>query len=67
MVKRGGEYYQRKVEANYRAELRGFSHTQLKRQRGFKGITLGPAGPVHKLTDEERKAVEKKMRDEGKI
>ena len=62
-----GEYYNRRIDATYRAALKGFSHTQLKRQRGFKGTTLGPAGPVHKLADEERKAIEKKMRDEGKI
>jgi hypothetical protein len=44
-----GEYYNRRIDATYRAALKGFSHTQLKRQRGFKGTTLGPAGPVHKL------------------
>lgn len=61
------KYYNRKVIAKYDYTLKGLSHTQLTKQRGFKGTKLGPAGFVHKLSREECKAIEQKMREEGKL
>lgn len=46
---------------------KGFSHTQLDRQRGFKGSTIGPANKGRRLTREERQAIEAKMKAEGRL
>lgn len=62
-----GEYYNKKVKADYAPELSGLSHTQLSKQRGFKGIKLGPVAPGRKLSKEEVAEIEKRMREEGKL
>jgi hypothetical protein len=62
------KYYQEKILAEtYNWELKGLSHRQLSVQRGLRGIKLGPVGPGRKLSEPERKAIEQKLREEGKL
>jgi hypothetical protein len=37
------QYYKRAIKRHYGGELRGQAHTQLVRQHGLRGTTLGPA------------------------
>jgi hypothetical protein len=39
----------------------------LYRQRGLFGVKLGPANRGRRLDAAERQAIEKKMRDEGRL
>jgi hypothetical protein len=43
------------------------SHQPLTNQRGFKGFKMGAASPGRTLSAAERKAVEDRMRAEGKL
>ena len=63
--KRG--YHNRAVKRHCGGELRGLAHAQLFRQRGLLGTTLGPANRGRRLDAAERQAIEKKMRDEGRL
>jgi hypothetical protein len=65
MKKRG--YHQQTIKRHFGGELRGLSHTQLYRQRGLWGVKLGPANRGRRLSDDERLAIEQKMRDEGRL
>jgi len=58
-------YYNRKVKARYRPELRGLSHKQLDNQRGLKGITLGAANAGRTLSKAEAAVIEERLRQEG--
>jgi hypothetical protein len=64
MKKRG--YHKQAVKRHYGGELRG-SHSQLYRQRGLWGVKLGPANRGRRLDAAERRAIEQKMRDEGRL
>ena len=48
-------------------ELHGLAHSQVFRQRGLRGTTLGPANRGRRLDAAERQAIEQKMRDEGRL
>ena len=63
--KRG--YHNRAVKRHFGGGLRGLGHSQLFRQRGLHGIKLGPANRGRRLDAAERQAIEKKMRDEGRL
>jgi hypothetical protein len=65
MKKRG--YHQQTVRRHYGGELRGLSHSPLFRQRGLFGVKLGPANRGRRLDAAECKAIEQKMRDEGRL
>lgn len=57
---------------NYPRYLRGFATNryggnQLQSERGFKGNTYGPAGPVRVYSEEERKAFEAELRERGDL
>jgi hypothetical protein len=60
-------HYKRAIKRHYGGELRGLTHAQLVRQRGFRGTTLGPANRGHRLDAAEHQAIEQKMRDEGPV
>lgn len=60
-------FEQQRTYDDYGPALRGSSHQQVHRQRGLKGGTLGPAGKCRRLSREERKLVEDKMRAEGRL
>jgi hypothetical protein len=62
-----GKFHKRSIKRHYRGELRGFGAQQLFRQRGLKGTTLGPANAGRRLSADERKAIEKRLRDEGLV
>jgi hypothetical protein len=66
-MKRKPQFHERRVMAKYESRLDGLSHTQLNRQRGLKGSTLGPASEGRKLSAEEIAAIEEAMRREGKL
>ena len=65
MSERG--YHKRAVRRHYSGVLRGLVHAQLYRQRGLFGVKLGPANRGRRLDAAERQAIEKKMRDEGRL
>ena len=65
--KKNGEYWNAKVEAKYPANLKRLSHLPLDKMRGLRGGKLGPANSGKHLSKAERKAVEQKLRAEGKI
>lgn len=65
--RRKPEYWNERVEAKYSASLSGLSHAQLKRQRGLRGSTLGPASEGRRLSDSERSAIEQQLRASGII
>jgi hypothetical protein len=48
-------------------ELRGSRTRRLTRPRGLWGVKLGPANRGRRLDAEERRAIEQKMRDEGRL
>jgi hypothetical protein len=60
-----GKFHKRSIKRHYRGELRSFGTQQLFRQSGLKGTTLGPAHAARRLSGDERKAIEKRLRDEG--
>jgi hypothetical protein len=66
-MRRTRHYYKRAIKRHYGGKLRGLAHEQLYRQRGFPGTTLGPANKGRRLSDDERQAIEQKMRDEGRL
>ena len=43
------EYYKRTVKHHYGGELCGLAHAQLFRQRGLRGVMLGPANPGRRV------------------
>jgi hypothetical protein len=59
------KFHKRAVKRHFRGELRGLWAQQLFRQRGLKGATFGPANAGHRLSGDERKAIEKRLRNEG--
>ena len=61
------QYHQRPVKRHYGGELRGLAHNQLFAQRGLRGTTLGPANRGRRLGAAERRAMEQRMRDEGRL
>lgn len=67
MKRKTGEYHERSMRANYGAELKGFGHSQLQKQRGLRGTTLGPASSGRRLSAAERAAIEDQMRRDGKL
>lgn len=67
MKRERGAYHERRQLATYGAGLKGLSHSQLHRQRGLKGTTLGPASEGRSLTAEERERIAEQMRREGKL
>lgn len=60
-------YHEQARRADYGSELRGISHTQLQRQRGLRGSTLGPANEGRRLSDAEREEIERKLREQGRL
>jgi hypothetical protein len=60
------DYHQQAIKRHYGGELRGLSHEQLVRQRGLRGIKLGPANRGRRLDAAERQAIEQKMRNDGR-
>lgn len=60
-------YHERHVIGDYGSSLRGLGGTILVKQRGLRGITLGPANTGRKLSDAEREAIERQMRKDGKL
>ena len=60
-------YWNQKRYAVNRKELDGLGHTQLKRQRGLRGIKLGPANEGRRLSAEERQEIEASLRQAGKL
>jgi hypothetical protein len=61
------QYHRRAIKRHYGGELGGLAHSQLFSQRRFRGTTLGPANPGRRLDAAERQAIERKMRDEGRL
>ena len=51
----------------YNSHLRGLSHVELTRQRGFKGAKFGPANEGRKLKPDEKLVIEKILRDSGTL
>lgn len=64
MIK-AAKFHTRSIKRHFGGELRGFGAQQLFRQRGLKGATLGPANAGHRLSGDERKVIEERLRDEG--
>jgi hypothetical protein len=60
-------YYQRAIKRHYNGGLRGLAHSQVFRQRGLRGTTLGPANRGRRFNSAERQAVEQKMKNEGRL
>ncbi|MHC2289854.1 hypothetical protein [Bradyrhizobium barranii] len=57
---------------NYPRHLKGLATNrhggnQLQRERGFKGNTYGPAGPVRVYSEEERRKYENELRGRGDL
>lgn len=59
-------WHERRVD-DYGPGLLGAGTSPLGRQRGLRGAKLGPANEGRRLSDEERAAVERKMREDGKL
>ena len=64
-AKKAGRFHERSIRRHYGGKLRGFGAQHLFRQRELKGTTLGPADKGRRLSDQERRAIEQKMREEG--
>jgi hypothetical protein len=62
---RPGKFHKRSIKRHSRGQLRGFGAQQLFRQGALKGTTLGPANAGRRLSGDERKAIEKRLRGEG--
>ena len=52
---------------DFGADLQGYGAKQTTHVRALKGSTFGPASRGRRLSEAERKAVEQRMRDEGKL
>jgi hypothetical protein len=61
------QYYRRAIKRHYRGELAGLAHSQLFSQRGLRSTTLGPANRGRRLNAAEPRAIERKLRDEGRL
>lgn len=53
--------------ADFGAELRGLGGLQTANVKALKGSTFGPANEGRRLPPAERKAIEDKLRKDGKI